>query len=57
MKIRATNNSEIELDDVKAVFRLRTGYRVVFKDGSAKQYRPVQLTAEAHQLFEEAATS
>ena len=47
MKLRVTNNSEIDLDDVSAVFPTPTGFRVVFKDGGATSYRRVQLTPAA----------
>jgi hypothetical protein len=46
-KLRVTNNSEIDLDDVSAVFEVNDGYRVVFSNGNAARYRHKQLTPEA----------
>lgn len=51
MKLRVTNNSEIDLDDVSAVFPTPSGFRVVFKNGGATQYRRVQLTPAARAEF------
>ncbi len=53
MKIRVTNNSEVELNDVTGVFPTIIGYRLTFKDGSAKQYRRAALTTEAKKTFAE----
>lgn len=58
MKIRITTNSELELEDVKAVFRTTSGaYQIVMKNGTGKTIRRVMLTAEGLQALDEIAAS
>lgn len=54
MTIRMTNNSEIDPAAITKVERTAGGnyYRVEFADGSARQYRAVQLTTEGRQLLD-----
>lgn len=54
-KVRVTNNSEIELNDVVSVVPTGVGYRVALKNGAAMRYRMVQLTPEAREGFAEMA--
>jgi hypothetical protein len=51
MKIRVTTNSEIDPETIVRVERTETGFHVRFAD-TARQYRLVQLTNEARNLFE-----
>jgi hypothetical protein len=50
-KVRVTNNSEIDMNDVAAVFEVNGDYRVVFNNGTATRYRVKQLTEEAKRGF------
>jgi hypothetical protein len=52
-KVRVTNNSEIELNDVISVVPTGGGYRVAMKNGAVYRYRMVQLTQEAREGFTE----
>jgi len=57
MKIRLTNNAELDPGDVAGVWVTGTTYRVALKDGTAKQYRRFQLTTEGREALEEIARS
>jgi hypothetical protein len=52
-KVRVTNGSEIELNDVVSVVSTGNGYRVAMKNGAVYRYRLVQLTQEAREGFED----
>lgn len=52
--MRVTNNSDMNPEDISAVFRTESGgYRVILKNGQSKTFRRVQLTEEARQLFDQ----
>ena len=54
-KVRVTNSSELELNDVVSVADTGNGYRVAMKNGAVYRYRLVQLTQEAREGFAEMA--
>ena len=54
-KVRVTNSSELELNDVVSVAPANGGYRVAMKNGTVHRYRMVQLTPEARVGFAEMA--
>lgn len=52
MKLRITNGTEIDLNDVQAVYRTRTGLRVVFSGGVAASYPRQRLTQAGREALE-----
>lgn len=53
MKVRVTNNSEIDPCEITSVLRSDDTYAVRLTNGQGRRFRVVQLTTEGRKLFDE----